>query len=84
MCGGWKTSDAARLKDVPIWVFHGAEDRTVPVTYSREMVQALREAGGKPKYTEYPNVGHNSWTKAYSDDELWVWVFEQRRAGKPE
>ena len=83
VCGGWKTSDAMRLKDVPIWVFHGAEDRTVPVKYSRDMVKALREAGGSPKYTEYPGVKHNSWSKAYETEELWEWMFAQRRAEKP-
>ena len=35
------------------------------------MIEALKEAGGKPKYTEYPGVGHNSWDKAYGTDELY-------------
>lgn len=84
VCGGWKTSDAAQIKDVPIWVFHGAEDKTVPVRYSREMVEALRAVGGAPKYTEYPSVGHNAWTQAYNTDALWAWVFAQRRTSEPE
>jgi hypothetical protein len=43
------------------------------------MVEALKNAGGKPIYTEYPNVRHNSWTRAYGDDGLWAWLFAQKR-----
>ena len=43
------------------------------------MVAALKKAGGKPKYTEYPGVGHNSWDKAYRDPEFYKWLFGQKR-----
>jgi hypothetical protein len=46
------------------------------------MVEALKAAGGAPKYTEYPNVGHNSWDKAYGTPELWTWMAEQKRPKK--
>jgi predicted peptidase len=80
VCGGWQTSDAERIKHVPVWVFHGDADKVVPTRYSREMVEALRSVGGTPKYTEYPGVSHNSWTRAYDTEALWTWLFEQRRA----
>lgn len=70
---------AARLKRVPSWVFHGAEDPTVPVSESRRMVEALRSAGADVRYTEYEGVGHNSWDRAYAEPELWRWLFSQRR-----
>ena len=79
ICGGWKPADAPGLKDVPIWVFHGDADTVIPVRYSREMVTALRDAGGEPRYTEYPGVGHNAWVRAYESDETWAWLFSQRR-----
>ena len=78
VCGGWEPADAPRMKDVPMWVFHGDADTVVPVRHSREMVAALRAAGGEPRYTEYPGVGHNAWTPAYDSDETWRWLFEQR------
>jgi predicted peptidase len=66
----------------PIWIFHGAADPTVPVTESRKMTEAIKAAGGNPKYTEYPGVGHNSWDKAYAEEELPKWLFAQRRSGR--
>ena len=43
------------------------------------MIQALKDAGGQPKYTEYPGVGHNSWDKAYATPELYKWLLSQQR-----
>jgi predicted peptidase len=78
ICGG-DTSKAERLAKVPIWVFHGDKDTAVKVTFSRDMVAAIEKAGGKPKYTEYKGVGHDSWTPAYRDPELMKWLFEQKK-----
>ena len=79
VCGIWPSEDAPKMVTVPIWAFHGALDGRVPVRGSRDMVAALKAAGGDPKYTEYPDVNHNSWGKAYNTPELWDWMFEQRR-----
>src|SRR5205823_8731331 len=55
ICGGGDPQDAKRLKDLPIWVFHGAKDPTVAVARSEAMVKALKEAGDKNvKFTIYP------------------------------
>ena len=43
------------------------------------MVEAIKEAGGEPEYTEFPNVGHGAWTPAYDNEDLWEWMFKQRR-----
>jgi len=66
------------LKDIPCWGFHGAADPQVPAQFSRTMVEALRRAGGTPKYTEYPGIGHSSWEKAYATDELYSWLLQQK------
>jgi predicted peptidase len=80
VCGGGDESTAEKIAQVPIWVFHGDKDNAVPVARSRTMVEALKKAGGHPKYTEYPGVGHNSWDKAYADPELMKWLFAQKRS----
>jgi predicted peptidase len=82
ICGGADSSQAGRIKDVPIWCFHGAEDRAVPTERSRNIIDAIRKAGGEPKYTEYPSVGHNSWSPAFGEPDLPKWLFAQRRGGK--
>ncbi|PHR87152.1 MAG: phospholipase [Blastopirellula sp.] len=79
VCGFWDAKDAEKIKDVPLWAFHGEKDSVVPVRGSRDMVAAMKEAGGKPKYTEYPGVNHSSWTQTYAKDELWDWLFQQSR-----
>lgn len=70
---------SARVKAIPAWLFHGAEDGTVPVTESRQIVAALRKAGASPHYTEYEGVGHNSWDRAFAEPELATWLLAQRR-----
>jgi poly(3-hydroxybutyrate) depolymerase len=79
VCGAWPVEDAAKMTAVPIWAFHGAEDATVPVKFSRELTAAVIKAGGTAKYTEYEGVGHGSWDRAYADAEMWKWMFEQRK-----
>ncbi|HEX3150678.1 MAG TPA: prolyl oligopeptidase family serine peptidase [Gemmataceae bacterium] len=79
VCGGADEATAATIKDIPIWVFHGAKDTAVKPARSRNMVAALEKAGGKPKYTEYPDVGHNSWDSAYRDPEFFKWLFAQKK-----
>jgi predicted peptidase len=66
---------AEKIRHLPIWVFHGDADKTVPVTASREVVAALQKAGATVKYTELPGVGHNAWDAAYRDPELPKWLF---------
>jgi predicted peptidase len=80
VCGGWDPADAEKMKDVPLWVFHGEADGTVQAERSRSMIDAIKQAGGSPKYTEYPGMGHNSWLKAYAAASTWEWLFAQRRS----
>lgn len=81
VCGGGNPADAARLKDLPIWVFHGAKDPTVPPQRSEEMVRALEKAGAKRlRFTLYPDAAHDSWTRTYDDPRLYEWLLEQKRS----
>jgi predicted peptidase len=80
ICGGGNPSSAKLYgKHFPLWVFHGADDDVVAVTNSRNMVNALKEADAKVKYTEYPGVKHDSWIRAFAEPELLPWLFAQKR-----
>ena len=81
ICGWGDTAQAARIKTLPIWAFHGDADPTVPVAGSRNMIAAIKAKGGNPKYTEYPGVSHASWTPALKEPDLVSWVMSQRRGG---
>jgi predicted peptidase len=70
---------AAKVKDIPCWCFHGDKDPLVPVDQPRRIIKAIKEAGGDPKYTEFPGVDHFSWDPAYATPELFPWLFEQSK-----
>ena len=81
--GAGDPAHIAGAKSVPVWVFHGAKDPTVPVARAQEMVEALKKAGGHVFYNEYPSAGHpETAIKAHHEPELLPWMFAQRR-GKP-
>lgn len=73
-------TDFKRIKEVPIWVFQGADDADVPPEGPRQTVAALRSIGSKVRYTEYPGVGHRVWEHAYVDPALVAWIFAQHRS----
>ena len=77
--GGNKVENAKKMASIPIWAFHGEKDRVVHVERGREMIEAIKKAGGKPRYSELPGVRHNSWTPAYKNPELWKWLFAQKK-----
>jgi predicted peptidase len=77
ICGAGNVADAKKLSALPIWVFHGAKDDTVPVQQSRIMVAAIKAAGGHVKYTEYPETGHICWTQTYDNPRLFQWLLDQ-------
>jgi hypothetical protein len=54
-------------------------DPMVPVERPRDMIAALKKAGGEPKYTEYKGIGHDAWTQTYSDSKVLDWLFEQKK-----
>ncbi|MFB3895809.1 MAG: prolyl oligopeptidase family serine peptidase [bacterium] len=74
ICGGGIPEKAYRIAKLPVWVFHGAKDKVVPIQKSIEMVQALKTVGNKVRFTIYPNAGHDSWTKTYNNPELYNWL----------
>jgi predicted peptidase len=82
ICGGGEPSWAKKFASVPTWAFHGALDEGVPLDRSGEMVVALKKKGGNPKLTVYPEAGHDSWTEAYDNLELYTWLLAQKREMK--
>jgi predicted peptidase len=80
ICGGGDPADVPKMKDIPVWVFHGAKDEAVPLSRSEEMVKTLREAGAKTvEFTVYPEAGHDSWTETYANPMRYEWLLKQRR-----
>lgn len=85
ICGGGDIRRVRELKKLPIWVFHGTDDKNVAVACSRRMVDGLKQAGNrKVRYTEYENAAHNVWDRTYANPEVIDWLLQQQvRAEKP-
>ncbi len=76
-CGGGMAWNAHVLK-MPIWAFHGLEDKEVSPRHTIEMVEKLKELNADIKYDLYEGVGHNSWDKAFSI-ELLEWFYSHQK-----
>jgi pimeloyl-ACP methyl ester carboxylesterase len=79
VAGGGDPTLAPKAVKVAVWAFHGAMDKNVPVINSRNMINAIKAAGGNPKYTEYPDQGHNIWENVKATPGLLDWLFAQHR-----
>ncbi|MBQ3074695.1 MAG: prolyl oligopeptidase family serine peptidase [Clostridia bacterium] len=80
MCGAGAPASAERVLNTPVWAVHGVKDPTVPVSGSREMVEAIRNLGGTlVRYTELPEHDHNVWDYTYTNEEIFTWLFSQKK-----
>ena len=79
ICGKGNPDEAEKLKEVPIWAWHGNKDEAVPLKHSRDMITAIRKAGGRrARLTVLEEIGHNSWSAAYASPELYSWFDKHR------
>ena len=76
-CGGSDCSPQfiEKLAPTRMYIVHGQADEIVSVQNSRNIAAALKQAGASPKYIELEGVGHNCWTNALSNDELFSWLY---------
>ncbi len=80
VCGWGHLEDVEKLKDKPIWIFHGAKDDVVPPTESEKMVQFLQKFGNtNVKFTLYPEANHNAWDATYANQELYDWFLQHTK-----
>ena len=77
--GDGDPASAAKIKDIPCWCFQGAKDGRRDVENAHAMMDALKDAGADPRYTEYPDLGHSIWGKVYGTPELYDWLLKQHR-----
>jgi predicted peptidase len=79
VCGISKRKNARKLIHLPVWVFRGAKDNTIPASISVEMVDALMSCAANVRFTLYPDLGHEYWDQTYSNPELYKWFLEHSR-----
>lgn len=79
VCGGGDTTGVMKLKNVPVWCFHGAKDNIVDPEQSYRMVRALKKYNPDVKLTIYPDANHDSWSQTYDNDSLYTWMLQQKK-----
>ncbi|TLD69414.1 hypothetical protein FEM03_17360 [Phragmitibacter flavus] len=79
VCGGMPEGQAAQLKRLPLWIFHGENDNIVPVAESRRAFAEITAAGGHPRYTEFAKGAHRISVYVWSDPKIAEWLFAQKR-----
>lgn len=83
IAGSGSPEHTNRLTGLATWAFHGSADETTKVAYTREMVDAIYQAGGTSallRYTEINRGNHaSSWLTAHQDAELYHWLLQWRR-----
>jgi predicted peptidase len=88
ICGGGEilsvllASDPKKqvLKSLGVWAFHGGKDPVVPLEESQRMVDILKKIGAQDvKLTVFPEAGHDAWTEAYKNPELYQWLLSHER-----
>jgi predicted peptidase len=78
VCGWGAVESAGTLRKLPLWAWHGTDDRDVPFAGSKDMIDAIRAAGGEQaRLTSLEGIGHNSWSAAYESPDLWAWMARQ-------
>ncbi len=82
VCGAVDPSRLEDIKGVNFRIFHGDADPVVPVECSREAYLALKKAGIKVEYTEFPGCGHDSWNPAFCLPDFMEWMFRQKKSRK--
>ena len=79
VCGGMDTTNIQNLRNMPIWLFHGDEDKVVPVENSKIVYQALKNINPNV-FTIYPGVNHNSWDITYGNKDIYDWLLKNQKA----
>ncbi len=79
VCGGGMYWNATQVAQIPLWVTHGALDEVVLPEESLKMVKAVNKNGGNAKITIYPDCDHAAWIPTFSNDEVWKWMFTQKK-----
>ncbi len=77
-----KTLEASQLvvlKEIPIQIFQGGKDEKLPIEDTQQIVDTLRELGGRVDFTVLPEGDHFIADEVYSDSKLQQWFVSQNR-----
>lgn len=73
---GW---NLCRVKDIPMWAFHGEKDDIIPISKARSVIDAITLCGGTPTFTTYPDLYHDCWTRTYNNPAVYDWLLTKKK-----
>lgn len=73
---GW---DLCRVKEIPFWGFHGEKDNVIPVSKAHAVINILTICGNEPKFTLYPDLSHDAWTRTYNNQAIYDWLLTKKK-----
>jgi predicted peptidase len=80
VAGGGEVENAAKLKNVPTWAFHGDADNVVKHEYSANMIEAMKAANcQEAKLTTIHGAGHGIMEDVYSEPDTYQWLLEHKK-----
>ena len=79
LSGGEDPELAERLRHMPTWFFHGAEDTVVPTSLSVDLAHAMQKLGAPVQLTVIPGVGHGDWDVTYANPALYAWFLQHSK-----
>ena len=69
---GYKDASTTNVvKYTPMWLFQGGLDGAPAPSTAQQVRDAMLAAGGNFTYTEYPDLGHGTWDRAWTEPDFW-------------
>jgi DNA-binding beta-propeller fold protein YncE len=73
---GW---DLCKIKDIPMWAFHGEKDDIIPISKAYAVINALIVCGSNPTFTAYSDLFHDAWTRTYNNPAVYDWLLTKTK-----
>ncbi len=73
---GW---DLCKIKDIPMWAFHGEKDDIIPISKAYAVINALIVCGANPTFTTYSDLFHDAWTRTYNNPAVYDWLLTKTK-----
>lgn len=80
LCGGGNPKSYCGLNELPLWIVHGTADRSVPLSQSEKVINAMARCGDSPRlrFTKLSGVDHGGLARAFYITETYDWLFQHR------
>lgn len=82
LCGGLNdSSQVCRIKDIPVWTFHGTADDVISIRETEKLVNGLQQCNGQVTFTRLENEGH-AIQYLYERGDIYQWMLQQKRRAR--